>query len=133
LRNVSDEAIDWLYEEIQRTGKTKIAKAREVAGGIDVYLSSQHYMQTLGRHLQQRFGGVLKITSRLHTRDSLTSRDVYRMTVLFRQLGFKMGDIVKYHGEQWKVTGLGNQIALQNVKTGKKKRVPADKLADVLA
>ncbi len=128
LRNASDEAVDWVYDEIQRTGKTRVAKAKEVTGGIDLYLSSQHYMQTLGRQLQQRFGGILKITSRLHTRSSLTSRDVYRMTVLFRQLPFKTRDIITYHGERWKILSTGNQVRIQNVQSGEKKRVPADKL-----
>lgn len=128
LRNASDEAVDWVYDEIQRTGKTRVAKAKEVAGGIDLYLSSQHYMQTLGRQLQQRFGGILKITSRLHTRNSLTSRDVYRMTVLFRQLPFTTRDIITYHGERWKILSTGNQVRIQNMQSGEKKRVPADKL-----
>jgi NMD protein affecting ribosome stability and mRNA decay len=133
LRNVTDEVADWVHDEIVREGKAKIAKAKEVAGGLDVYLSDQHYMQALGRKIQARFGGILKITSRLHTRDSLTSRDVHRVTVLFKQLPFVKGDIIKYLGEQWKVMGAGNQIPLQNVESGKKIRVPADKLAEYLA
>jgi NMD protein affecting ribosome stability and mRNA decay len=130
LRNVSDEAVDWLHDEIQRTQKARVAKVKEVEGGIDIYLSSQHYMQSLGRQLQQRFGGILKITGRLHTRDPMTSRDVHRMTVLFRQLSFKTGDIITYQGQRWNVLGVGNQIRLQNVESGEKKRLPAEKLAE---
>jgi NMD protein affecting ribosome stability and mRNA decay len=133
LRSVSDEAVDWLYDEIQRTGRTKIAKVKEVPGGIDLYLSAQHYMQTLGRQLQHRFGGILKITSRLFTRSSLTSRDIHRMTVLFRQLPCKTGDVISYHGEEWKVLAMGNQIQLQNVKSGERIRVSADKLSEHIA
>lgn len=129
LRHASDEAVDWLYDELRRTQKARVAKVKEVAGGIDIYLSSQHYMQSLGRRLQQRFGGILKITSKLHTRDPVTSKDVHRVTVLFRQLPFAKGDIIAFQGEQWKVIALGTQIALQNVKSGEKKRVPADALA----
>lgn len=129
LRNVSDEVLDWVHDEIIRAGRARIAKIKEFKHGIDVYLSQQHYMQSLGRQLQQRFGGVLKITGRQFTTDHMTSRQIYRMTVLFRQLPCKTGDIITYHGEQWKVTGVGNQIALQNVQSGEKKRVLADKLA----
>ncbi len=128
LRNVSDEVADWAHDEIIRAGRARIAKVKEVKGGIDVYLSSQHYMQSLGRALQQRFGGILKITSRIHTRSRITSRDVYRMTVLFRQLPFKTGETVTYHGEKWKVLAVGNQASLQNVKSGKKMRVLVQKL-----
>ena len=129
LRDVSDEVLDWVHDEIIRAGRARIAKAREVRGGIDLYLSAQHYMQSLGKMLQQRFGGILKVTGRLYTTDHMTSRFVYRMTVLFRQLPCKTGEIITYHGEQWKITGVGNQISLQNVKSGEKKRVLADKLA----
>ena len=129
LRDVTNEVLDWTHDEILRAGRAKIAKVVELKNGIDIYLSAQHYMQGLGKQLQQRFGGVLKVTSRLFTRNSLTSRDVHRMTVLFKQLPFKHGDIIKLHGEDWKVMGLGNQINLQNTKTGEKMRMLADKLA----
>ena len=129
LRDVSDEVLDWVHDEIIRAGRARIAKAREVRGGVDLYLSAQHYMQSLGKMLQQRFGGILKVTGRLYTTDHMTSRFVYRMTVLFRQLPCKTGEMITYHGEQWKVMGVGNQISLQNVKSGEKKRVLADKLA----
>ncbi len=128
LRNVSDEVADWAHDEIIRAGRARIAKAKEVKGGIDVYLSSQHYMQALGKKLQQRFGGILKITSRIHTRSRITSRDVYRMTVLFRQLPFRTGDTINYHGEKWKVLSTGNQVQLQNISSGKKTRAPVKKL-----
>lgn len=133
LRSVSDEAVDWLYDEIHRAGRAWVAKVKEVAGGIDVYLSSQHYMQALGRQLQRRFGGILKITSRLHTRNTLTSKDIHRVTVLFRQLPCKTGDVIDLHGERWKLLSMGNQVRLQNVKSGEKIRMSADKLAQHVA
>ncbi len=128
LRNISDEALDWLHDEIIRAGRARIAKAKEVKGGVDLYLSSQHYMQTLGRKLQQKFGGILKITSKIHTKDFVRSRDVHRLTVLFRQLPFKTGDVIKYQGEEWKIIAVGNQVQLRNVKSGKKIRVLVEKL-----
>ncbi len=129
LRDVTDEVLDWTHDEIVRAGRARIAKIKEFKHGIDIYLSDQHYMQSLGRQLQQRFGGILKITGRQFTTDHMTSRQIYRMTVLFRQMPCKTGDTIEYHGETWKVTGVGNQISLQNTKSGKKIRVLADKLA----
>jgi NMD protein affecting ribosome stability and mRNA decay len=129
LRGCTDEVLDWAHDEIIRAGKAKIAKAKEVRGGVDVYLSSQHYMQSLGRQLQQRFGGIVKVTGRLYTTNHMTSRDVYRMAVLFKQMPFKIGDIVKLHGGEWKVLAVGNQVRMQNIKSGEKIRMLADKLA----
>ena len=128
LRDVTDEVIDWAHDEIIRVGRARIAKAKEVRGGADIYLSDQHYMQGLGRQLREKFGGILKISGRQFMTDHMTSRQIYRMAVLFKQLPCKMGNIITLHGEEWKVTGLGNQISLQNVKSGKKMRMLADKL-----
>jgi len=128
FRGCSDEVLDWAHDEIMRAGRARIAKVKEVKGGIDVYLSSQHYMQSLGRKLQQRFGGILKVTSKIHTRDPVRSKDVHRLTVLFRQLPFKKGSVVKYKGEQWKVLATGSQVLMQNVSSGKKIRLRAEKL-----
>jgi NMD protein affecting ribosome stability and mRNA decay len=130
LRRVSDEVLDWVHDEIIREGKAKIAKVKEVPGGIDVYLSSQHYMQSLGRKIQKRFGGMLKITSRLHTRNQLTSRDVHRVTVLFRQLPFKKGDVIDYQGEQWEILSIDSQVRMQNTKSRQKNRVMTQKLLE---
>ena len=129
LRGCTDEVLDWAHDEIIRAGRAKIAKAKEVPGGVDIYLSSQHYMQSLGRKLQQRFGGIVKVTGRLYTTSHVTSRDIYRMAVLFKQMPFKTGDVVKLHGEEWKVLSVGNQIRMQNIKSGEKLRMLADKLA----
>ncbi len=129
LRGCTDEVLDWAHDEIIRAGRARIAKANQVAGGVDVYLSSQHYMQSLGRQLQQRFGGIVKITGRLFTTSHITSKTVHRMTVLFKQFPFKLGDVIKLHGEQWKVLAVGNQVRMQNIKSGEKLRMLADKLA----
>lgn len=128
LRDVTDEVLDWVHDEIIRAGRAHIAKVQEYKNGIDIYLSAQHYMQAIGKKLQDRFGGTLKVTGRLYTTDHMTSRFVYRMAVLFRQLPCKNGDVINYQGDEWKVTGVGNQISLQNVQSGKKMRVLAEKL-----
>lgn len=133
LRPVNDEILGWIDAEVTRTGKARIAKIKKVAGGVDLYFSSQHYLQSLGHQLQQRFGGILKITSRLHTCNPITSKDVHRVTVLFKSLPFKKGNAILFQGERWKILSVGNQINLQNISSGKKMRVLADKLAEHIA
>ena len=131
LRDVSDEVMDWVHDEIQASGRAKIANVKEVHGGIDVYLSSNSYLRSLGKKMQDRFGGILKVTKKIHTRDTITSKDVWRITVLFRQIPFKKGEIIKFQGEQWEVLMVGGQISLKNVSSGAKKRVSAERLTAI--
>jgi nonsense-mediated mRNA decay protein 3 len=74
----------------------------------------------LGKRLQNTFGGVFKKSTKLFTRDKQTSKNLYRLTVLFRLPRFKKGDIIKYKGEEIRIINLGKKVFAKNIKTGKK-------------
>ncbi len=61
-----------------------ISKVVKQKTGLDLYISSQKFAQTIGKQLKKRFKGELKVSGTLFTRNRLTSKDVYRVTVLFR-------------------------------------------------
>ena len=61
------------------------------------------------------------MTSSLHTKKD--NKELYRVTVLFRQSGFKKGVEVIYHDEPYVVRAMGRDIYLQHSKTGKKVHV----------
>ncbi|MBI4151833.1 hypothetical protein HY496_02585, partial [Candidatus Woesearchaeota archaeon] len=71
--------------------------------------------------LQEKYGGELLITAKLHTKKK--DRDLYRLTVLFRQAPFQRNDVVQRSGEEYQVVTLGKEIILQHLKTGKKVHV----------
>ena len=127
LRDTTKELLDFVADEIARAGVT-IARANTLKNGIDLYLSSQKFMCSLGKKMQERFGGILKITKRLHTVSKVTSKLLYRVTVLFRMLPFKKGDIVKFRGKEWAILGIDAQVRLKETTTGEKKRVRAEEL-----
>ena len=76
-----------------------LAKTLEVKNGIDYYLADNDFAKSLGKHLQQRFGGVLTISATLYSRRD--GRDINRLTILFRALMFKKGDTVHFKGENY--------------------------------
>ena len=120
LRNPTEELLDFLAKEIKEKGNVFVAKTKKVGDGIDLYISSQRYLRTLGNKLQERFPGQPEVSSSLHTRNRQTSRDVYRVNVLFRMPSFRKGDIITYKGDRIKIIGMSKKVLAKDIKTGKK-------------
>lgn len=126
LRYPSREMLGFARREICKDNKAHIAKEKKLDNGVDLWVSSQHHLQTVGKKLKEKFGGVLEVSCRLHTKSHVTSKELYRVSVLFKSLPFKKGDVIKLNNEDWKILLINNQVQLQNIKTGQKKRVKID-------
>jgi len=117
LRDVTAEVIDFTEDEIEQI-HLPVSKHKKVTGGMDYYCSDNNLTRALGKTLQDRFGGELKITATLHTKKN--DKDLYRTTVLFREAHFRKDDKVKYYGEEYVIKRMSKDIFLQNTKTGEK-------------
>ncbi|MBR9691176.1 hypothetical protein GOV06_00145 [Candidatus Woesearchaeota archaeon] len=120
LRNPTKEVIKFAKQIIENEKSVFIAKEIKIKNGIDWYLSSQKFMQILGKKLQKRFGGELRITRKLFTVKRLTSKRVYRVTVLFKLPKFKVGEIVRVRGREIKVIRLENKVYGIDIEKNKK-------------
>ncbi len=120
LRSPREEIIEFLKKELQKHKGVFVSKEKKVAGGLDVYLSSNRFAVNAGNKLLKKFGGTLKVNEKLFTRNRQTSRDVYRMAVMFRPSGFAEGDIVSAGKTVMRITGMGKKISGENLATGKK-------------
>lgn len=119
VRGVSERMIDEVLLIVKRDARAVVTKIKIVKGGWDLFFSSQHYLRALGKKLHAKYGGTLKVTATLHT-VSKTGKELYRITVLWRPLMFKKGDLVLVGGEQWKILRIDNQVHVQDVVSGKK-------------
>ncbi|MBW2969958.1 hypothetical protein KY309_00335 [Candidatus Woesearchaeota archaeon] len=128
IRNGTKELIDWVLKKIRTEGKAGIAKTKKAKNGIDLYITDQHYLQNLGQKLKQRQPGVLKISKRLHTTDKMTSKHLYRVTVLYKPFPFKKGDIITLQGEEVEIVHLDRTVQVKNTKSGAKKQVDMELL-----
>jgi len=120
LRNINDEVIDFVVKEIEKTEDTYIAEIKKVTNGFDVYVSRQRFLRSLGNKLQQRFGGQLIVSTKLHTRHKQTGKELHRVNLLFRMPKFKKGDIIEYKGDEIKIIAMHKKVLAKDVKTGKK-------------
>ena len=83
LRPCKEEVINFVINQIKKNN-IQIGKKVELKEGLDLYLSSNKFTLALGKKLKKSFKGSLKISKKLFTRDRLTSKKVYRITVCFR-------------------------------------------------
>jgi NMD protein affecting ribosome stability and mRNA decay len=123
LRNPTSEVVSFVEKFDDH-----ISKVRQVTNGIDYYFVSQRFLRSLGKALQRRFPGKLVSTRSIHTRNRQTSKDVYRVTVLFRCFPFRKGDLVESRGETYLVLAVGKKVYVQHSKTREKKLLDYDKL-----
>lgn len=128
LRDVSQEVLDWVEDEMFST-KVVVSKVSEVKNGFDFYLADNNQAKALGKKLQQKFGGEFQVTSSLHTKKD--GKDVYRITILFREAPFRKGDIVDYHDDRYEIKSMSKAIYMQDLKSGKKIHVKYDEMSRI--
>jgi len=56
-----------------------------------------------------------------HTRDKQRSKNVYRVTVLFRLAPFKRNESFMVREVEMKVVSIGEKVNLKEIKTGKRR------------
>ena len=124
LRNPTQEVIEFIRSEAdkQKERGIYITKEEKIAygKGMDFYFTSQKYIQNLGLKLQNTFGGILKVNPSLFSRSRETSKDLFRVNVLFELLDFKIGDVVAIGNKIVHVTEIGKIGIGFDLKTGNK-------------
>ena len=103
--------IAFIKNQVAGRDDVHIAKEIKTREGIDYFLSSQHFLQNLGKKLQKQFGGTLKVSAKLHTRDSQKSKDLHRVTVYYAPPRFSINDKVNVRGEIITIKSFGKKIS----------------------
>ena len=84
LRPAETSLVSYVYSLIEAKSDVSISKIEKLKTGIDIYLSSWRAAVAIGKKLKDRFSGELKLSRALHGINRQTSKEVYRVTVLFR-------------------------------------------------
>ena len=107
LRNPTKEIFDFIESEMQKKGNVFITKKRKMKDGFDLYITDQHFLQILGKKMQQKFGGEMKLSETLFSRSKITSRDVFRINIYYKYFSARVGEIKDYRGEKVKIIKMG--------------------------
>ena len=132
LRNPSREVEDYILNSVEKKKNVRISDIKRVRGGLDFYFSSNKHIFRLGGELQNRFGGILKTSAKLHTRNKQTSKEVHRVNVLFRIMDYKKGDVVKIDEEVIKIKSMTKNITGRRLSDDKKLMFSYDAHIEVL-
>ena len=119
LRDVNEQILDFVHAQIKNRADVAITRTVRFSNGIDLYITSQKFIRLLGKKLKDSFGGELKISSKLHTKNR-QGKDLYRVNVLFRLLKYKRGDTVSVRGDKFRLISIGRKIFARNLKNGKR-------------
>lgn len=84
LRNPNEEVMNFIKNQFKNNQKAWISKVVNLKTGVDLYISSNKFLLSLGKKLKKSFKGELKKSRKLHTQNRLTSKKVYRGTICFR-------------------------------------------------
>ncbi len=85
LRPATAPILTFISEELHKRPDVFISKEVEHKYGMDFYISSNEFTKSLGQKLKRKFKNNELILSRaLYSKNKMTSKLLYRVTVLFR-------------------------------------------------
>ncbi len=130
LRNPDDDVVEFIRNKVKDVAGKGIfvADVKEVRGGVDFYITSKKYIQSLGREIVDNFGGHLSINPQLFSRNKETSRDIYRVNVLVKLPDFKKGEFVEIDSEAYKVIGVGKKITIKKLSDNTRKEADLSRI-----
>lgn len=84
LRPMNDKAYDYILDLIEKRNDCFINKEEKLKTGVDIYINNNSFAVAIGKKLKDKFKGTLKLSRKLHSRDRVSSKPLYRVTVCFR-------------------------------------------------
>ena len=129
LRDVNEEILSFVHNQIKKRGDVAVTRTVKHPNGLDLYITSQKFIRILGKKLKESFGGELKVSSKLHTRNK-QGKDLYRINVLFKLSKYKKGDIASVRGDNVRFISIGKKIFARNLKTGRRMTIRSKDLGD---
>jgi|APSaa5957512576_1039674.scaffolds.fasta_scaffold03035_5 nonsense-mediated mRNA decay protein 3 len=119
LRNADPEIETFVKKAVDKNRLVFITKEKKTTNGVDYYLTSNQFAHSMGHELRNKFGGIIKENSKLFSRDSTTSKEQRRLTVLYKPHPFKLHDAVSYDKKVYTINKMGKEVLGKNVVTGK--------------
>ena len=96
LRNATDEVIYFIRDLARSKREDMISKEKPVGSGVDFYVKKKSFLRYAASQVQAKYGGEVIFSDRLRGVDKMTSKLLYRETVLITIPDLLKGDIVSF-------------------------------------
>jgi len=112
IRDSNDEIVSFAKNEIAKLSDKGvfITDSEMFKDGADFKLTSKAAARAVANRLRDKFGGQLTITAKIFSVSKETSKEIYRLIILFNAPTIKKGDKITFKGEQIKVVYVGKKI-----------------------
>ena len=115
---VVEEFIDLAIERGEAHGNFLVRRDK-VKDGFDYYFTKNKFVQKLAVSLKTQFGGSSKLSRRLVTRNRQSSKELYRMTILYNSPMFFKGDLIAVGKQVYKIISTQSTITATDLGLGK--------------
>jgi NMD protein affecting ribosome stability and mRNA decay len=119
LRNARDDVKEYISNYCKKN-KVYVNKLIDKGKEVDYYFVKKNELQPIGLKLMRNFGAEIESNARLFSKNRLTSKDIYRLSVLVTIPKFTVGDVVEYKEIPFFVKETGKIITGINLNLAKK-------------
>ena len=106
LRGNDEEKLSNIVEEILKIYEKSsfdIQRIENVRGGVDLYSTNNRMSQRVGTFLYKKYGGEYKESKKLFSLNKQTSKEIFRVSILYRIPEFFKDDIITLNDKVLKV------------------------------
>lgn len=122
LRDCKEDVVEFLWNaaESQSNPDLFISHINPLKNGWDLYISNNQFAMKIASQIPKKYGGRIQTSSSLFSRDHQTSKNLMRLTVLYRGLDFELGDVLALPVKQTvvQVKALSTTIKVFDLKKG---------------
>ncbi|MBW3010708.1 hypothetical protein KY335_03240 [Candidatus Woesearchaeota archaeon] len=129
IRNPNEKIMNFVLNEFEKSTHY-FSRIEQVRGGYDLYSSSNKFSRKVGQKLYAEFGGELKESAQLFTQNKLTSKEVFRLNVMYRAPDYMPGDILSDGKNVFVVTSMKKNKII-GIDLMSRKKINVDQKAEV--
>ncbi len=119
---VVEQFIDMAIERGEANGNFLVKKDRH-KDGFDYYFTKNKFTRQLAASLKKQFGGKYTLSRRLQTRDRQTSKEMYRLTLLYQSPLFFKDEVISTGRDVYHITSTTGTLTARNLGTGKTEKL----------
>ncbi len=118
VRNEDEASTAFITAYVAKHG-ARITKTQREGHGTNYFLTSKAVVLHLAKALQERYGGLMKTSRTLFSRNRQRSKDIYRATAFIELPPFTEGAVISQAEKPLLVLERGKRIKYYNLATGK--------------